>query len=114
MSPPTAEPDVHLVNWYEQDRLMHDVFAPIGVSYIAASLQAQGFSTRVQVLRCPENPTTVPSELQGIRPGMVGISATGNEVEVLQRLSTVIKETLPSTPIVAGGILLPSARRGIP
>ena len=94
---------VHLVNWYDERSLHEDVFAPIGSSYLAAALEAAGVQADLEVYRYDPDGFALPAIRANDLPLFIGISATGNEVDALKRLSLAIRAAYPGIPIVAGG-----------
>jgi hypothetical protein len=93
---------LHLLNWDSDERLNIDVFAPIGLSYIAASLEALGYRVHVESYR-DHGQVSLPAALRAGRPAVIGVSATGFEIATLKRLSFTLKAEHPTVPIVVGG-----------
>jgi anaerobic magnesium-protoporphyrin IX monomethyl ester cyclase len=93
---------IQLVNWYNELDMYRDVYAPIGLAYISSSLRENGYSTILETYRFDESEFP-PSFLKTQNLGVIGISGTGNEIQILKRLSILIRMFLPSIPIVVGG-----------
>jgi pyruvate-formate lyase-activating enzyme len=79
-----------------------EVYAPIGVAYLEASLRAAGYSVHTEVLG-PEKSQHSPWHALRTQPGLIGISCTGNEIRQLKHISQVLRRQFPTTPIVVGG-----------
>ncbi len=94
---------LQLLDGFEEDRIRLDVYAPVGLAYIAAALERDGFRVRLEALPIREAGRRLPTVLRKWRPDLLGISATGNEIDTLKELSRLAKARHPSLPIVAGG-----------
>lgn len=93
---------LHLTNWYPQEKLESDVFAPIGSAYVAAALRASGYDVAVEIHRYSGR-GGVADVLARYEPKIIGISATGNEIAILKHLSLSLRNERPSIPQIAGG-----------
>lgn len=94
---------VYLTNWYEQQDMERDVFAPIGPAYLAASLEAAGFSTETVTYRFMPADLTLKKILNDRKPKVLAISATGNEIPILKKLTREVKAICVDLPIIVGG-----------
>jgi hypothetical protein len=95
--------DVLLLQLLGRVWLDGEVYAPIGISCLAAALRHQGYRVETAVVEPDVQPGEVPPVLLEARPALLGLSATGNEIEALKRLSLAVRRTFPRLPIVAGG-----------
>jgi anaerobic magnesium-protoporphyrin IX monomethyl ester cyclase len=95
--------DVLLLQLYDPGLQGGDLYAPIGISYVASSLRRCGYRVRMELLRSRRHELFLSRLLTKTRPSVVGISSTGHEIPELKSVSREIKEYLPSVPIVAGG-----------
>ena len=95
--------DVLLLQLYDPGLQGRDLYAPIGISYVASSLRHSGYSVRAELLRSERHEFYLPRLLTKTQPRVVGISSTGHEIPELKSVSRKIKGHLPSVPIVAGG-----------
>jgi hypothetical protein len=94
---------LHLVNWYDERSLKEDVFAPVGSAYIEASLREAGYDVALQIYRYNPDDFHLPECLRGAQPLMIGVSATGNEINELKSLTNRLREAFPEVFLVAGG-----------
>lgn len=83
--------------------LRGDGFAPIGISCVAAALQAEGHDVETRVLTPDTVGDVLPRLLWGPRPQMIGIGATVHEAAEARRVSRLFRRHFPAVPIVAGG-----------
>ena len=74
-----------------------DVYAPIGVAYVGAALEAAGYNVQIGIH--PPEPSSNGEGLQLPReflspdttPNLFGVSATGNEIDSLLHLARMVK-----------------------
>jgi anaerobic magnesium-protoporphyrin IX monomethyl ester cyclase len=92
---------LHLIDRYNTEQMQTDVFAPIGLASIAACLERAGRS--VHFARAIFEPGRDPAPPAGVRPRVIGMSATGNEIATLKRLSHHLRADFPDATLVAGG-----------
>ncbi len=98
--------DILLIQLRDQDDGQGDVqtivYAPIGLAYIEAVLKDQGFTARTELLDS-KDANAISTLIQSFRPKIVGISATGNEMDELRIVSSFLKRQWPTVPILVGG-----------
>jgi pyruvate-formate lyase-activating enzyme len=86
-----------------------DVYAPIGIAYVASALEQCGYQVEIGIhppaSRNPGEGLPLPSQFLNSTdlPDLFGISATGNEISDLLHLAKMVKAVAPSIPIIAGG-----------
>lgn len=76
-------------------------FFPLGIGYIAGVLEEKGHEVYLFDATREDNFTDT---LKGIRPGLIGISVTTPAAGLTNYFINNIKNILPHTPIVCGGI----------
>jgi pyruvate-formate lyase-activating enzyme len=93
------------ISWVETDRANDtDVWAPIGISYVASALLADGHSVRCVVLSPDRSGhARLIDEIAALNPTIVGISATGNEIDELKTMAALVKRHQPEAKVIAGG-----------
>jgi anaerobic magnesium-protoporphyrin IX monomethyl ester cyclase len=95
--------DVLLLQLFNSEIQGAELYAPIGISYVAGSLRSCGYRVRLELLRSARQDLALSCLLERTQPSVVGISSTGHEIPELKSVSLKIRQHLPSVPIVAGG-----------
>ena len=80
-----------------------DLFS-FGLSTIAAVAKAQGHEVQIFLVRCEEDMPTVVREIESFGPRIVGFSAVSSQFHFVKDLAGLIKQRLPGTVIVCGGV----------
>lgn len=82
----------------------HPQFPPLGLAYMAAVLDQDGFE--VKIIDCPVNQydhEKLKAELSAFQPGLVGIGSMTPTIESAVKCAQVAKEVCPDATVVMGG-----------
>ena len=78
---------------------------PIGIGYLAATLERDGFQVKIIDANAEGlSSTEVVQRLSRYAPRVVGISSTSVNIQWALKLAREIKEYLPQSLVVLGGI----------
>lgn len=83
----------------------HQPYIPIGLAYLAAVLERAGHN--VNVLDCAALPMSFQqfkTRIASLKPDIVGITAMTPTVGSALKVASLVKETLPNTLVVLGGV----------
>ena len=77
---------------------------PLGLAYIAANLENEGFEVQILDNYMLNKPITdVKSEIKKFAPEIVGIGCSSNTYQRCVETAKAVKEVLPSSKVVVGG-----------
>ena len=82
----------------------HPLFPPLGLAYMAAVLEQNGFE--VKIFDCPVcelDHEKLKAELDAYQPTMVGIGSMTPTIESALKSARVAKEACPDAKVVMGG-----------
>ena len=82
----------------------HPLFPPLGLAYMAAVLEQNGFE--VKIFDCPVceiNHEKLKTELEAFQPTIVGIGSMTPTIESALKSARVAKEACPQAKVVMGG-----------
>jgi radical SAM superfamily enzyme YgiQ (UPF0313 family) len=82
----------------------HPLFPPLGLAYMAAVLEQNGFEVRI--MDCPVceiNHEKLEAELASFKPTLVGIGSMTPTIESALKSARVAKEACPDAKVVIGG-----------
>ena len=82
----------------------HPQFPPLGLAYMAAVLDQNGFEVRI--IDCPVNGITheqLKAELQSFRTTLIGTGSMTPTIESAFKVAQVAKEVCPNAIVVMGG-----------
>ena len=82
----------------------HPQFPPLGLAYMAAVLDQNGFE--VKIIDCPVNGITheqLKAELQAFQPALIGTGSMTPTIESAFKVCQVAKEVCPNATVVMGG-----------
>ncbi|MDI6851960.1 MAG: radical SAM protein [bacterium] len=104
IDPPDEIPGLRQGEGAHQDTEMHEVYPPLGLAYIAATLKQNGIDVcvieaRTMYLSYDEVVRIVKEE----KPDFVGISAITAKLKSALYLSAKVKESRPSIKVILGG-----------
>ena len=101
----TNKPKVALVTAPHLEKAYrHPLFPPIGLSYLAAVLDQNGYE--VKVIDCPACGLTheaLKTELESFSPDLVGIASMTATIPSALHAARVAKEALPDSKVIMGG-----------
>jgi anaerobic magnesium-protoporphyrin IX monomethyl ester cyclase len=101
----TQKAKVALVNSpHHEGDYRHPIFPPLGLSYLAAVLDQNGFE--VKVLDCPACHLThenLKAELASFQPDLVGIASMTSTIPSALESARVAKEVCPNSKVIMGG-----------
>jgi anaerobic magnesium-protoporphyrin IX monomethyl ester cyclase len=82
----------------------HPLFPPLGLAYLAAVLEQNGFEVRVfDCPVCEINHEQLKSDLSAFQPALVGIGSMTPTIESALKSARTAKEACPDTKVVIGG-----------
>jgi radical SAM superfamily enzyme YgiQ (UPF0313 family) len=82
----------------------HPQFPPLGLAYMAAVLDQNGYE--VKIIDCPVNEIShdqLKAELQSFQPGLIGTGSMTPTIESAFKVAQVAKEACPTSTVVMGG-----------
>src|SRR3990170_2016197 len=82
----------------------HPLFPPIGLSYLAAVLEQNGFE--VKVIDCPACGFThenLKAELSSFSPDLIGIASMTATIPSALQSARIAKEACPDSKVIMGG-----------
>ena len=82
----------------------HPQFPPLGLAYMAAVLDQNGFE--VKIIDCPINQINhdqLKAELQAFQPFLIGTGSMTPTIESAFKVAQVAKEACPNSTVVMGG-----------
>ena len=82
----------------------HPLFPPLGLAYMAAVLEQNGFEIRIfDCPVCEINHDKLKSELSAYNPALIGIGSMTPTIESALKSARVAKEACPDAKVVMGG-----------